>query len=124
MYDDFAIESLVQSLEKVQEQFENHVFLKAVIEESIVGSVRGQLKEGNCHIGKLIVHPNYQNMGIGKLLMSEIESFFNLCLRYELFTGNISEKNVRLYEKIGYQIFKIEKINANLSMVYLEKHNS
>ena len=29
---DFAIEnSLVQSLEKVQEQFENHVFFKAVI---------------------------------------------------------------------------------------------
>ena len=40
LYDDFAIEPLVQSLEKVQEQFENHVFLKAVIEESIV---RGQL---------------------------------------------------------------------------------
>jgi ribosomal protein S18 acetylase RimI-like enzyme len=123
IYNDYTIEPLVQSLEEVQEQFKDHVFLKAVVKGSIVGSVRWRLKERTCHIGKLIVHPNYQNMGIGKQLMSEVESFFNIPLKYVLFTGNKSEKNLRLYEKIEYKIFKTETINANLSMVYLEKYN-
>ncbi|MGM0884891.1 MAG: GNAT family N-acetyltransferase [Bacillota bacterium] len=121
IYNDYAIEPLVQSLKEVQEQFKDHVFQKAFFEGTIVGSVRGWLKEGTCYIGKLIVHPNYQNMGIGKQLMSEIESFFNVSLRFELFTGNKSEKNLQLYKKLGYKIFKTETINENLSIVYLEK---
>lgn len=123
IYNNYTIEPLVQSLEDVKKQFENHIFLKAVVGGAIVGSVRGLLVEGTCYIGKLIVHPNYQNMGIGKRLISELEftSVSTRPLRYELFTGSKSEKNIHFYEKIGYVRFKIEMINANLSMVFLEK---
>ena len=120
---DYTIEPLTQSLEDIQEQFKDHVFIKAVMEGVIVGSVRGYLKERTCHVGKLIVHPDYQNIGIGKKLMSEIESVFKTALRYELFTGSRSEKNIRLYEKLGYKIFKTSTINTKLSLVFLEKLN-
>jgi hypothetical protein len=44
-----------------------------------------------------------------------------MILRYELFTGIKSEKNIQRNLKIGHKIFKTETINANLSMDYLEK---
>ncbi|XEC96392.1 GNAT family N-acetyltransferase [Paenibacillus tarimensis] len=121
IYNDYSIEPLVQPLEEVKAQFIDHVFLKAVDGETIVGSVRARLIEETCYIGKLIVHSSYQNKGIGKQLMAEMESCFNTCSRYELFTGNKSEKNLQLYKKIGYKTFRTKSIDENVSLVYLEK---
>ncbi|MFD0710865.1 GNAT family N-acetyltransferase [Paenibacillus sp. GCM10027626] len=123
LYNDFEIEPLVQSLEGIRQQFGDHVFLKALEDGIIIGSVRGKLVEGICHIGKLIVHPDYQNRGIGKQLMRELESYFNAARRYDLFTGHRSEKNLQLYMKQGYTPFKTTVIDDNLSLVYLYKTN-
>jgi GNAT superfamily N-acetyltransferase len=73
------------------------------------------------YIGKLMVLPDYQNQGVGKRLLKTIESKIN-CKRFELFTGFRSKKNIAVYEKCGYKIFKTEKITPELSLVYLEKH--
>jgi hypothetical protein len=35
----------------------------------------------------------------------------------------LSVKNIKFYEKRGFKIFKTEKINSNLDLVYLEKVN-
>lgn len=120
IYNDFSIEPLVQSLEQLQRQYENHIILKAVIDETIIGSVRANDQDGTCYIGKLIVHPNHQNKGIGKMLMNAIEGLF-LKSRYELFTGSKSAKNIALYEKLGYKSFKESLITSDFSLVYLEK---
>lgn len=120
IYNDFSIEPLAQSLEQLQRQYENHIILKAVIDETIIGSVRANDQDGTCYIGKLIVHPNHQNKGIGKMLMNAIEGLF-LKSRYELFTGSKSAKNIALYEKLGYKSFKESLITSDFSLVYLEK---
>jgi GNAT superfamily N-acetyltransferase len=77
-------------------QWGNYIVIKAVTNDIIIGSVRASVTKGTCFIGKLIVHPDYQGKGIGKILMAEIEGFYTIS-RYELFTGNKSEKNIRLY---------------------------
>jgi ribosomal protein S18 acetylase RimI-like enzyme len=123
IYNDDHIEPLVQTLDQLQIQFENHVILKAVFQEAIIGSVRACGHDGACHIGKLIVHPNYQNKGIGTMLMNAIEGFFQQS-RYELFTGSKSEKNISLYEKLGYKIFRQRWITPDLNMVYLVKEQA
>jgi len=123
IYKDYTIEPLVQPLKEIKTQFEDHIFIKALSEGVIVGSVRGHLKEKTCYIGKLIVHSNYQNQGIGKNLMSQIELVFNNSLKYELFTGSKSRKNIYLYEKIGYKRFKTEIISTTLSMIFFSKTN-
>ncbi len=87
----------------------------------IIGSVRAYTKEGTCYIGRLIVHPDFQNRGIGTDLMNEIERIFNTCRRFELFTGDKSERNLYLYQKLGYKIFKKAKITDQTMVVYLEK---
>ena len=124
LYDDFHIPPLVQTPKEVEEEFENHVFLKVVENEKIIGSVRAVLIDPKtCYIGKLIVQPEFQNQGIGTRLMREIERIFNDCEKFELITGHKSEKNLKLYQKLGYKEFKTEKLTENLNLVYLEKIN-
>lgn len=124
IYDDFSIPPLLQTLEEVRKDFENQVFLKTVLNGKIVGSVRAFVKEGTCYIGRLIVHPDFQNQGIGTGLMRGIEETFKEARGFELFTGHKSEKNLHLYEKLGYRVFKTVKVNERLTIVFLEKNKT
>jgi len=121
IYNDFNIPPLVQALESIEKDFENQYFLKTIMNGRIIGSVRAYTKEGTCYIGRLIVHPDFQNRGIGTDLMNEIERIFNTCRRFELFTGDKSERNLYFYQKLGYKIFKKAKITDQTMIVYLEK---
>jgi ribosomal protein S18 acetylase RimI-like enzyme len=88
-----------------------------------VGSVRAnQDGNGTCYIGRLIVHPDYPKRGIGTQLMYEIETIYNHAQRFELFTGSRSQDNIRLYEKLGYQIFRKETLSPQVELVFFDKH--
>src|SRR4030042_5025803 len=54
IYNDFRLPPLVQALESMEEDFRNQVFLKALMDGRIIGSVRAYSKEGPCYIGRLI----------------------------------------------------------------------
>ncbi|NJD78905.1 MAG: GNAT family N-acetyltransferase [Candidatus Methanoperedens sp.] len=123
IYNDFNIAPLIQTLDEIKKDFRDHVFLKAVIQGKVIGSVRAFAKENSCYIERLIVHPDFQNLGIGTKLINEIERVFNLSRRFELFTGHKSEKNIHIYQKLGYKIFKTEKISDNINFIYMEKIN-
>ncbi|MFX1260084.1 MAG: GNAT family N-acetyltransferase [Promethearchaeota archaeon] len=124
IYNDFSIPPLHQTLEEIRNEFSSTLFLKALINNKIIGSVRAYRDKDTCFIGKLIVHPSYQNQGIGTLLIKKIENIFIYVDRFELFTGFKSEKNLHLYQKLGYKIFKSEELNENVKLLYLEKCNS
>lgn len=121
IYNDFNIHPLNQSLEEIKNEFNRKIFLKAVVDGKIIGSVRAFVDQGTCYIERFIVHPDFQNQGIGTKIMNEIEKFFNKAKRFELFTGHKSERNIHLYKKLGYRIFKTKKVNDNLDLVYFEK---
>jgi len=121
LYDDFSIAPLVESLAEMENVFQHQIFLKATADGRIYGSVRAQEKDGTCYVGRLIVHPDFQNQGLGARLLSEIEAFFMAVGRFELFTGHKSEKNIYLYEKLGYVTFRRETIHSGLDFVYMEK---
>ena len=122
-YNNYDIAPLKQTLDEVREQLKTQVVLKAVSEGEIVGSVRAYEKDGTCYVGKLMVHPKRQNQGIGAALMKKIEGYFQP-KRFELFTGAKSKKNIYLYEKLGYSIFKKEQDGSGMEMVYMERKNS
>ena len=121
LHDDFDIPPLKQDMVSILNEYNKGIFLKAVNDSTIIGSVRGYSLNETCYIGKLIVKNGFQNNGIGKLLMISIENKFGHCKRYELFTGFKSQKNLYLYNKLGYKEFNREKINNKLTLVYLEK---
>ena len=117
IYNDFSIPPLLQTIEDIKSEYADKTFLKAVDSGRIIGSVRSNVDNNVCYIGKLIVHPDYQNKGIGTALMNSIEDYFNGCKRYELFTGQKSVKNIYLYKKLGYKVFKEENIRKLNSCV-------
>lgn len=115
------IPPLKQTLSEVESEFHRGVILKAVdLSGTIIGSVRGAVKDGTLYVGKLIVHPKQQGQGIGSRLLEAIEK---RCphTRCELFTSSKSAKNIRLYQRIGYRVFREEKVSNLLSFIYLEK---
>jgi ribosomal protein S18 acetylase RimI-like enzyme len=122
--DDFTISPLHQTIDEVISEFKHQVFLKVVFDNKIIGSVRTHMIGETCHIGKLIVDPSHQNIGIGTMLLNAAEKLFSNVERYELFTGQRSEKNLHIYKKNGYQVFKIQSVSEMLTLSFLEKINS
>jgi ribosomal protein S18 acetylase RimI-like enzyme len=122
LYQDFEIPPLTQSIEDLKKTYRTHIFLKAVIGDRIVGSVRAQNQNGICQIGRLIVHPDFQQKGIGTELMNRIEAVFGTAEKYELFTGHRSIGNLRLYQRLGYRECRRQVISDKLTLVFMEKH--
>ena len=116
------IPPLRQTLDEVIEEYNTGIILKMLDDSGeIIGSVRAKEIDGTVYIGKLMVHPKQRCKGYGSKLLLEIEKYFPN-KRYELFTSTRSNDNIRLYQKMGYTIFKHEIINNELQFVYLEKY--
>ncbi len=121
LFGNMDIPPLKQTIEEVYDEFHKGIILKAVDEEGlIIGSVRAYQENGTVYIGKLMVHPKMQKKGIGTKLLLEIENVYPN-QRYELFTSTKSINNIRLYEKLGYKIFKEEAVSQDLIFVYMRK---
>ena len=122
IWNDYTIPPLTQTLPEITAQFSDHVFIKVLGGGTIIGSVRAyQNDQGTCFIGRVIVHPDYQNRGIGTQIMHAIEEHFPIAQRFELFTGTKSERNLHFYQKLGYKPFRQEALNDKVTLVYLEK---
>jgi len=120
IYNDFSIQPLMQTLEQAVAEYKDSLVLKAVLDGKVIGSVRAYEKEGTAYIGKLMVLPGYQDMGLGKRLLQSIENEFK-GKRFELYTGAKSGKNLAFYEKNGYVRFKTVEAAPGLTLIYLEK---
>lgn len=122
LHDENNIPPLTQTYNSINQEFEEGMlFLKGIVDGTLVGSVRGQIKDDTALIGRLIVKKEFQNNGFGQLLMRKIENHLDNCIRYELFTGHKSDKNIKLYQKLGYSEIRRQYINDKLTLVYLEK---
>lgn len=119
--DDWTLPPLKETLPEIISEFATKVFLKAVCENRIIGSVRANLESGTCQVGRLIVHPDYQGNGIGTSLMRRIEAAFYQAERFELFTSTKSIHNIRLYQRFGYREFREEDLSPRVRLVFMEK---
>lgn len=120
---DYTIPPLTQTIEGIRDDFSRQAILKIEDNGRIIGSVRAYEKDGICYIGRVIVHPERQNKGLGKTLMKGIEDAFSTCTRYSLFTGKSSLRNLHFYSSLGYTAVREEKVNNKLIFVYLDKMN-
>jgi ribosomal protein S18 acetylase RimI-like enzyme len=124
LYNDHSIPPLTQTEESLRAEFARAVFLKAVEAGELVGSVRGWCSYGTCHVARLAVHPEHRRRGFATALMTAIESVFVEANRFELFTGERSEANLRMYRGLGYSEFKRERLSDSVSVVFMEKARS
>lgn len=122
LYNDFKIPPLTQTLSEIEREFQTRIFLKIREAGRIVGSVRGDCDAaGVCSIGRLVVHPDCRNRGLGRQLMGAIEARFPEARTYRLFTGHKSVRNIALYEKLGYRRVESPVSVSGTGLVFLEK---
>ena len=120
IYNDYSIQPLTQSIDEVFAEYHKGVILKADNDGEIIGSVRAYADGDTVYIGKLMVHPNHQGNGLGKRLLSAMEDNLHR-KRFELFTGSRSQRNLHLYESMGYARFLEKADESGIIDVYLEK---
>jgi ribosomal protein S18 acetylase RimI-like enzyme len=120
-YDDWTIPPLVETLDSVRQQIAQHVVLKAIAGGRLAGSVRGVVADGVCEVCRLSVDPALQRRGIGSALLVAIERRFPDIEAFELFTGNRSVENLRLYDRHGYRHAHTKVLSPAVSLVFLRK---
>ncbi len=104
-HNDVSLPPLVQTLDELRcELAEPDVVALGIREEGrLIASVR--LRRADVvvvELGRLIVAPDRQGMGLGTRLLCEAESVFSGTKEMRLFTGENSSANIRLYERCGY----------------------
>ncbi|MEW9548552.1 GNAT family N-acetyltransferase [Nonomuraea sp. NPDC050783] len=121
LYGDPYIPPLVESLEQLRKVIETGVVLKALDGTRIVGAVRGQLSGATCLVGRLVVAPDRQGQGLGTALLHALHERVPEATAFDLFTGHLSEGNLRLYRRLGYRETHRERMDDHLTMVHLRR---
>jgi GNAT superfamily N-acetyltransferase len=123
LYGDPFIPPLIESLGQIRALAAGDaVMLKAVLGGRVVGAVRAQFSERTCLIGRLVVVPDLQGQGIGTRLMRAVEQeVSSRADAYVLFTGHLSDGNLRLSRRLGYTETHRQRVAAHLTHVHMRK---
>ena len=92
---------LVQTLDELRAELREADGWVARIGPRIVGAIRTRESDGVLLIGRIVIAPDVQGSGIGGMLLAAAEEHSDAA-EAELFTGSLSEANIRLYERHGY----------------------
>lgn len=125
IYNDFNLPPLIQTIEDLKEEFRLKAIYKVEQEGKIIASIRCYTKDNVLYLEKLIVDPDFQNRGIGTKILTEIENKYSASVnRYALFTGHKSERNLHIYNKLGYKEISRETVRDDLKLIFMEKTNA
>ncbi len=102
IYGDPAQAPLIQTLDQLTAELADAGGFVALVGERIVGAIRTSEGDDLLLIGRIAIAPDMQGMGIGSRLLAAAEEA-TTCSAAELFTGSLSEANIRLYEESGYR---------------------
>lgn len=119
IYGDPFLPPLTQTLPDLIDEL-NDPALGARTGGRLVGAVRWTIEGEVAQIGRLIVAPDMQGRRIGTRLLRAAEDASGTRV-FELFTGHLSEANIRLYQREGYSITRREPLHEGVDLVYLRK---
>lgn len=77
----------------------------AVIADKVVGYVVCYGRSGHLHLGNVAVFPDHSGMGIGRLLIDQVEQQARQ-LGYpavDLYTNEVMRENLVMYPRLGYR---------------------
>nr|WP_314843240.1 GNAT family N-acetyltransferase [uncultured Microbacterium sp.] len=92
---------LTQTLAEVEAELRSGDGFTARLDGRLVGAIRFVESDGVLLIGRIAIAPDIQGQGIGRTLLEAAERSSSAA-EAELFTGSLSEANIRLYEACGY----------------------
>lgn len=86
-----------------EEMMQNCEYFKLLYNGEIIGGALIFIESNQVHnLGRIFIDPNYQNQGIGKKVMKEIEGSFPDSTKWWLDTPSWSVKNHHFYIKCGF----------------------
>ncbi|MEV4689090.1 GNAT family N-acetyltransferase [Microbacterium sp. LWH3-1.2] len=123
IYDTVRMPPLTQSLDELRAELADNLGRVALQGSRLVGAVRAKHESGLLLIGRLAIAPDVQGLGIGSRLLLAVEDAGRNagCREAELFTGSLSEANLRLYERLGYRESQRVDGDDGIEQVFLRK---
>ena len=121
IYNNMKLPPIIQNLKSIKSEFNNKTFLKVIFKKQIIASVRYQEKNKQVNIDRIVVIPEYQNQGIGSILLREIEKRNPNAISFQLFTGSKSKRNIHLYKKVGYETIGTQVTNQGIELLHMKK---
>ncbi len=121
--DALFVGALVETLDDVRASLDVWTTFVMRAGGRLVASVRGRLVEPRTWlIGRLMVAPDLTGRGLGRLLLSHVEQAAPAeAESYRLFTGERSERNLRIYRKAGYRLLGPAPVEEERGAVVLMK---
>lgn len=125
LYEDYETSPAFESVEKITYKIQHHNYYKIIADREIVGGIHIYKKgEGHYYLNRIFVHPNYENMGIGRMAMTFVENDkeFEDAFIWSLETPHKSYKNHYFYESLGYvRTGHEQEINEKLKIIHYKK---
>ena len=114
---------LTQTLDELVHELHDNLGCVAFVGPRMVGAVRARLDGSLLLVGRLAVAPDQQGTGIGARLLTAVEARGRDAgaSEAELFTGSLSEANLRLYEREGYVETQRVAGDDGIEQVFLRK---
>jgi GNAT superfamily N-acetyltransferase len=114
---------LTQTLDEVEAELAANLGCVALAGGRMVGVVRARRDGDLLLIGRLAIAPDQQGRGIGTALLAAVErrGAESGAIEAELFTGSLSEANLRLYEREGYVETQRVPGDDGIEQVFLRK---
>jgi ribosomal protein S18 acetylase RimI-like enzyme len=113
--------NLTETVEHARGEFPKYTTLKMLSDHGkIIGSVRGRIENGSLYIGRLMVLPEYQKNGYGRILLREIQSLLPHSRAWLDTSGDVPE-TVSFYEREGFRTFNTERFENGHTWISMEK---
>lgn len=120
LYRSVDMPPLTQTLDELEAELRDADGWVARIDGRLVGAIRTREDNGLLLIGRIAIAPDMQGEGIGQALLEAAETHSS-ATEAELFTGSLSEANIRLYERCGYvETTRVDQ-GDGIQEVYLRK---
>lgn len=101
IYGSVDMPPLTQTLSEMEAELRSESGFVARVDGRLVGAIRFVERDDMLLIGRIAIAPDMQGEGIGRMLLAAAEESSSARVA-ELFTGSLSEANIRLYESCGY----------------------
>lgn len=121
IYGSVDMPPLAQTLSELAAELRSESGLTARIDGRLIGAIRYVVQDGLLLIGRIAIAPDLQGEGIGRLLLESAEKASGADAA-ELFTGSLSEANIRLYESCGYVEHERVPDGDGTAQVFLRKN--
>lgn len=111
---------LTQTLEQLRAEIAENDGWVARVDGRLVGAIRAVQDGDLLMIGRIAIAPDMQGEGVGRALLEAAEEA-STAAQAELFTGSLSEANIRLYEACGYEQTQRVPQDDGTEQVFLRK---